>query len=166
MKLFDVGDVVDTDHWYTPPWVFEGMAVTFDLDVAAPVGGVPWVPARRSYSVDDDGLTEPWDGLVWCNPPYSAPTAWCRRWAEHSPGGCLLIRADLSTSGPFVAWSAAHAMYVHRKRIQFVSGSGVPSGSVNFSTVILARGDECVAGLQRLAHACGGSCHTFRQVAA
>lgn len=161
MRLIPIDDVVDSDHWYTPPWVFDGMGITFDLDVAAPSGGVPWVPARRFYTVADDGLTEPWEGVVWCNPPYSAPTAWCRRWARHEPGGCLLIRADLSTSGPFAAVSAAHAIYVPPKRLQFVSGAGAASGAVNFSTVILGRGAVAVDGLSRLASSHGGCCHRW-----
>jgi hypothetical protein len=56
---------------YTPRWVFDAMRLSFDLDVAAPVGGPRHVPAMRYYTPDDDGLSQPWDGLVWCNPPYS-----------------------------------------------------------------------------------------------
>lgn len=101
-RLFAIDDALDSDAWYTPPWVFDGLGVEFDLDVAAPAEPLEWVPARQRYTVADDGLLQPWFGLVWCNPPYSAPTAWCRRWAQH-PDGFLLIRADLSTGGPFVA---------------------------------------------------------------
>ena len=139
------------------------MASEFDLDVAAPDGGAPLVPARRFYTVADDGLSEPWEGIVWCNPPYSAPTAWCRKWAEHEPGGCILIRADLSTGGPFKAWTAAHAAFVPPKRLQFVSAVGHPSGAVNFSTVLLGRGTVAVEGMWRLARQYGG---TTRKLAA
>jgi len=156
-RLFAIENVLDSDDWYTPAWIFDGMGVDFDLDVAAPDGGAANVPADRFYTVADDGLLQPWTGNVWCNPPYSAPTAWCRKWATHEPGGCLLVRADLSTGGPFTAWSAAQAVYVPAKRLQFVSGVGKPSGSVNFSTVLLARGDVCVAVLERLAATYGGT---------
>lgn len=165
-RLFGINDALDSDAWYTPAWVFEGMGLTFDLDVASPDGGLPWLPAHRFYTVADDGLTQPWDGLVWCNPPYSAPTAWCRRWAEHEAGGCLLIRADLSTGGPYAATSAATSLYVPAKRMQFVSGSGKPSGAVNFSTVILGRGPEADAGLARLARTHGGACRLLKVEAA
>ena len=156
-RLFGIEDSLDTDAWYTPEWVFDGLGVRFDLDVAAPDGGLGWLPAEAHYSVADDGLSMPWHGWVWCNPPYSAPTAWCRRWAEHEPGGCLLIRADLSTGGPFVAFTAATSLYVPSKRMQFVSGSGKPSGAVNFSTVLLGKGDVIDAAMQRLAAKYGGS---------
>lgn len=77
------------DECYTPRWVFDAMALRFDLDVAAPPGG-PWhVPADRYYTAEDDGLTSPWDGIVWCNPPYSKFRPWVERWADH-PTGVLM----------------------------------------------------------------------------
>ncbi len=164
-RLFGVADALDSDAWYTPSWVFEGMGFMFDLDVASPDGGLPWLPARRFYTVADDGLSMPWDGWVWCNPPYSAPTAWCRKWAAHDPGGCLLIRADVSTSGPFAAISAATSVYVPPKRLQFVSGTGGPTGGVNFSTLILGRGDEIDAALTRLADTFGGTARVLARAA-
>ena len=109
-RLFDVEDALDSDAWYTPAWVFEGMGVTFDLDVASPEGGLEWLPARRFYTVADDGLAMPWDGWVWCNPPYSSPAPWCRKWAAHEPGGCLLIRSDLSTEAGSRAFTADTSM--------------------------------------------------------
>lgn len=52
------------DDYYTPREVFERLGLTFDLDVCAPPGGVPWVPARRYYTTADDGLSQPWFGRV------------------------------------------------------------------------------------------------------
>jgi len=82
-------DVTTNDH-YTPKWVFDLLSVTFDIDVAAPVGGVPWIPALHSYSQADDGLTQPWHGLVWCNPPFSDILPWVRRLNQHGNGIALL----------------------------------------------------------------------------
>ncbi len=77
---------VTSDDCYTPRWVFDAMGLQFDLDVAAPIGG-PWhVPATRYYTAEDDGLTASWDGLVWCNPPYSSFAAWADRWLAHDRG--------------------------------------------------------------------------------
>jgi hypothetical protein len=164
-RLFAIDDALDSDAWYTPAWVFEGLGVTFDLDVASPDGGLPWLPAKAHYTVAADGLLQPWHGLVWCNPPYSAPTAWCRRWAQH-PDGFLLIRADLSTSGPAAAFAAASSLYVPAKRLQFVSGTGAATGAVNFSTVILGRGATADAALARLARHAGGSARALMERAA
>ena len=160
-RLFAIDDALDSDAWYTPAWVFDGLGVTFDIDVAAPAGGLPWLPARLSYTVADDGLALPWHGLIWCNPPYSAPTPWCRRWAQH-PDGFILLRADLSVAGPYAAFAAATSIYVPAKRLQFTSGAGAPTGLVTFSTVLLGRGMTADAALTRLARAAGG---TTRQLA-
>jgi hypothetical protein len=81
------GDIaITSDDCYTPRWVFDAMGLRFDLDVAAPVGG-PWhVPCERFYTAEDDGLAQPWEGLVWCNPPYSDYWAWAARWLQHDMG--------------------------------------------------------------------------------
>ena len=155
-RLFGIEDALDSDAWYTPPWIFEGLGVVFDLDVASPSEPPEWLPARHRYTVAEDGLTEPWFGLVWCNPPYSAPTAWCRKWATH-PDGFLLVRADLSTGGPFAALDAASSLYVPAKRIQFVNGHGAKTGAVNFSSVLMGRGPVADAAIERLAATKGGA---------
>lgn len=44
-----------------------------DLDAAAetPQAGQAYnVPALKHYTQEDDGLTLPWMGRIWCNPPY------------------------------------------------------------------------------------------------
>jgi len=161
-RLFAIEDALDSDAWYTPPWIFEGLGVELDLDVAAPAEPLGWIPTRHRYTVAEDGLNLPWFGLVWCNPPYSAPTAWCRRWAQH-PDGFLLVRADLSTGGPFMAFSAASSVFVPSRRIQFVNGHGSRTGSINFSSVLLGRGSVADAALARLASQHGG---TARRLAA
>ena len=55
-----------------------------DLDVAAAPRNAK---APRFYTREDDGLTQPWRGQVWCNPPYSDCGAWVRKaWLEWSGG--------------------------------------------------------------------------------
>jgi len=159
-RLFRVEEAADSDDWYTPPWVFEGLGLTFDLDVASPPGGLPWIPAKQVYDESDNGLAQPWFGLVWCNPPYSAPYQWCIRYAAHADG-LILLRADLSTRGPFIAFTASDAMWVPQKRLAFVNGHGGNESSVAFSTVLLGRGLLAQEGMERLATTKGG---TFRRL--
>jgi len=66
-----------TDEWYTPPEVFAALGINFELDPAAPPGGVPWIPAARHFSKRDDGLTQPWSGLgqTFLTPQIAAPNA-------------------------------------------------------------------------------------------
>jgi len=58
-----------SSDWYTPPEIFDTLGLVFDLDPCSP-GPEHWVPARRVYTKADDGLTQPWEGLVFMNPPF------------------------------------------------------------------------------------------------
>lgn len=164
MRLFPVSEQPDSDHWYTPAWIFEGLDLEFDLDVAAPAEPIAWLPARRRFTLADDGLAQPWSGLVWCNPPYSDPGEWCRRWAEH-PDGCLLIRSDFSSVAGLVAVAAADGLYVPAGRIRFYCPGDPPRRNhSNFTTVMLARGARCVSAIDRLAHLYGGVARRLNNV--
>ena len=145
----DIDPIVSTDDWYTPPAIFVAMGETFDLDVCSPPGGVPWIPAKRFYTETDNGLTEPWEGFVWCNPPYSAPTPWLDRIAEHG-NGIILVRADLSSGGYYRALTKATSLHVPRGRLQFVNGHGGRTALVTFTTVMLGFGDRATTALTRL----------------
>ena len=82
--------VMTSDDYYTPPWIFETMGLDFDLDVSAPPGGVEWIPAKRFLTMKDDGLNTPWEGRVWMNPPYSKPGPWVDKFLDHGRGVALL----------------------------------------------------------------------------
>ena len=71
----DPDDVPKTsDDYYSPKWIFEALQLEFDTDPAQPIGGVSWIPVKKYYTIIDDGLSQPWDGRVWMNPPYSQTT--------------------------------------------------------------------------------------------
>ena len=75
---------------YTPKWLFDRMGTRFDLDVAAPTGGAANVPASRYYTKEDDGLSQPWTGFVFMNPPYSEAKIWVDKFISHGHGIALL----------------------------------------------------------------------------
>lgn len=90
----------DTDERFTPRWIFDALAETFDLDPASPMDAETHVPAIDRYTRVDDGLAQPWHGFVWLNPPYSNSTPWAERFLAHRDGIWL---------GPF-----ANAKWLHR----------------------------------------------------
>jgi len=76
---------LESDERYTPSWIFDGLKLWFDTDPASPGVG-DCVPAAVKYTVADDGLTQPWGGRVWLNPPFSNATPWALRFIEHGRG--------------------------------------------------------------------------------
>ena len=76
----------DSDERFTPQWVFDGLGLMFDLDPASPVGGGDCVPARHKFTRLEDGLRQPWEGLLWLNPPFSEATSWADRFRHHGYG--------------------------------------------------------------------------------
>lgn len=115
-----------TDDYYTPAWVFERMGVEFDLDVCAPPGGIPWIPAKRYFTQEDDGLSQPWKGLVWMNPPFSEPAPWVDRFMDHGNGVCLVP----ASNGRWFhdLWHAADAIAVpFPTAMKWHTGTSVPT---------------------------------------
>ncbi len=82
-----------SDEWYTPAILFNQLGLDFDLDVASAFNSKTHVPADRRYTINDDGLTQPWIGRVWMNPPYSKPSPWVDKWLKHRYGIALLPMA-------------------------------------------------------------------------
>jgi hypothetical protein len=78
---------VDSDERYTPQWVFDGLGLEFNMDPASPGhGGGDCVPALLKVTREMDGLTYPWLGRVWLNPPFSNAKPWADKFIEHGQG--------------------------------------------------------------------------------
>jgi hypothetical protein len=145
-RLFAVGqEAVTSDDVYTPAWLFDRLGLRFDLDVAAPPGGAPWVPADRFYDQSADGLASPWFGRVWMNPPYSKVTPWVERFVAHRHGVALVPFARSRWLNRL--WDTADALVVPANVGSFVWADGV---TMRFPVYLAAFGEECVEGLRRL----------------
>jgi phage N-6-adenine-methyltransferase len=75
----------------------------FTLDVAAAPHNAK---CAEFYTRADDGLTQPWHGSVWCNPPYSGLSAWLEKaWVEwQDPEGPHRIVLLLPANRPEQPW--------------------------------------------------------------
>lgn len=140
------------DEWLTPPGIIDALG-PFDLDPCAPIVR-PWNTAQRHYTVEDDGMRQPWHGLVWLNPPYSAPARWLSRLAEHGDGIALLFaRTDTALWHDHV-WPHASGLLFLRGRIRFHRSSGkafVREGggsSAGAPSVLVGFGDRAAARLR------------------
>ena len=135
--------VATSDDYYTPKEVFALLGLQFDLDVASPPEPIPWIPADRRYTVEDDGLIQPWYGRVWMNPPYSQATPWARKFIAHRNGVALLPFAK--SAWLVEMWDAAEALVVRRDGFPNFIG-----GSIPYPVFFAAFGDECCEAITRL----------------
>jgi hypothetical protein len=137
-------------EWYTPPSVFDRLGVTFDLDPCSPGKNVvPWIPAKCHLTRKDDGLSRPWKGRVWLNPPYGRHIGtWLKRLSQHGDGIALVFaRTDTK-------WFHRHAMRASaicflEGRLKFIRSDGREAGPPGCGSLLLAFGDECAEILRR-----------------
>lgn len=139
------------DEWLTPPEIIKALG-RFDLDPCAPSDERrPWNMADKHYSVEQGGLTLPWHGRVWCNPPYGLEAArWLERLADHG-NGIALIFARTETSMFFdQVWSKANAVLFLRGRLHFHHVDGRrAAANAGAPSVLVAYGRENVDALKR-----------------
>jgi hypothetical protein len=91
-----------SDEWFTPPEIFDALGLVFDLDPCQPEQGRAFlsVPCRNFFTVAEDGLAQPWYGLVWLNPPFGGRNGhvpWLRRFMDHG-NGIALVAARTSAA--------------------------------------------------------------------
>jgi len=141
-----------TVDWWTPKWVFDSLGETFDIDVAAPEGGVPWIPAGLYFTKETDGLKQDWGNcFVWCNPPYGRETgAWMRRMQQHNNGIALVFsRTDCLWFHEYCV--LAEAIVFLRGRISFIDGYGATKSSgAGAGSMLVGFGERADKALRRI----------------
>lgn len=137
-----------SDEHYTPKWIFDKLEIEFDLDVSAPEGGVPWIPAKNHYTEAQNGLEMPWFGNVWMNPPYSKVTPWVDKFLENNNGICLLV---VSRSKWFKKlWLAADGILPSPPDLKFERPDGIKPAGISYQTFMFALGKENAEALKKL----------------
>jgi phage N-6-adenine-methyltransferase len=130
-----------SDQWATP-WDLvrrlESQFGTFDLDPAAQAHTAK---APAFYTIEDDGLSLPWFGRVWVNPPYSRPGPWCARAQEATSTGeadlvVMLLPASIDTAW-FHELVLPHAeLQFIRGRVRFIGWEGTPISSPKAPSIL------------------------------
>lgn len=139
-----------TDVWLTPPEIIKALG-PFDLD---PCWSPSPLPATANDCWQKLGLSEPWKGRVWLNPPYGRPSIivpWVRKMAEHNHG-TMIIFARTETDMFFeYVWNKASALLFLRGRLHFHRADGTRAkANAGAPSVLVAYGD---ADAERLIYA-------------
>ena len=132
-----------SDDYYTPASIYVDIHLHFDMDVCAPSGGIPWIPAKKSLSIIEDGLTTDWQGLVWMNPPYSSPNDWIHKFVYHNNGLCL-VPTSKANWFKFI-WENASGAMVMPPNLKFIKGNDV--AQIQYQTMIFSMGDAATTAL-------------------
>lgn len=131
-----------SDEWYTPIEIINLLG-KFDLDPCAPITPL-WKTAETMYNKLDNGLTKPWTGRVWLNPPYSKPLLWhfIERLVEHNNGIALLYNRTDSHKFHDVVFKNAKSMLFLYQRVRFYSPDGKIGNSPCAGNILVAFGND------------------------
>ena len=81
---------------------------------------MPWLPAKKTFNVIDDGLSQEWFGRVWMNPPYSNPKPWVEKFLAHGNGMALV---PTSTGAWMLTFWKSNAHWLMLPPIKFVKSN-------------------------------------------
>ena len=145
MQIDEKNVIKTSDDYYTPKWIFDALKLEFDVDPAQPIGGCSWIPVKRYYTILDDGLAQNWVGRVWCNPPYSAPSAWVERFIAHGDGIMLIHLAKSEWLQRL--WKKSDAITLLPTNMKFTTPDDGEK-SIFGPTALFAMGEENAAALK------------------
>lgn len=139
-----------SDEWYTPLEIFHALGEVFDLDPCSPGAG-HWVPAKRFFTKNDDGLAQNWSGFVFMNPPFGGRNGhvpWLDKFLNHA-NGIAVVRAYTSAGWFHDHAPRADALLFPRGKTKFVRPDGSIGKAPGHGVVLLAKGRRAVNALRR-----------------
>lgn len=124
-------------EWYTPPDIIRRARAVMggiDTDPASSETANKTVGATTFYTAQDDGLTKPWRGKVWLNPPYSAKAvaAFAEAFIDKYDEGefeeaCILVNNATETTWFAKLLEAYDGICFLSGRVRFLDTSGEPA---------------------------------------
>jgi len=130
------------DRWLTPLTLIRALG-TFDLDPCAapghPTATEMWTPEEIG-----DGLSLPWHGRVWLNPPYGREArVWVERLVAHGTGTALIPVATGTKLWQDVVFPTATGILFYRHRVTYIHPKGDAEGMVSpAASALIAYGPD------------------------
>jgi phage N-6-adenine-methyltransferase len=121
-----------SDEWYTPLHYIDlarQVLGALDVDPATCLFAQSRIGAAKYYTKENDGLSQPWHGRVWLNPPYSRVEEFVDKLRREIASGNVTAAIMLVNNFSDTAWfhqaaSAASALCFPRGRIFFEREDG------------------------------------------
>ena len=131
------------EEWLTPPDIIKALG-TFDLDPCSPEANIrPWDTASNHYTKSMNGLIQPWEGRIWCNPPYGKETfKWLDKLALHGNGIALIFARTETIGFHEQIWNKADGIFFFKGRLKFYHVTGRQGGTANAPSCLIAYGEN------------------------
>jgi ParB-like chromosome segregation protein Spo0J len=145
----------ESNEWYTPAQYVEAarrVMGQIDLDPASNAVANEVVRAEVFYGIEDNGLSQPWSGCVFLNPPYgqdndknaSNQAIWARRLIDEYESGSVtqaILLVNAATSAKWFEPLFEHIICFTNHRIKFYR-PGADANSPTQSNAIVYMGDR------------------------
>jgi len=140
------------NEWYTPKKYIDAARNVMggiDVDPASSNIANQTVKAKKYYTIKDNGLTKPWSGRVWMNPPYSQPliNEFSQTFVDKYNSfevleACILINNATETVWLQGLLNICSKICFIKSRIKFIDVEGNASGSPLQGQLILYFGNN------------------------
>lgn len=134
------------NEWYTPTEYIEAarkVMGSIDLDPASCEVANRIVKAKQYYTIEDDGLSKPWLGNIWLNPPYSSDLigkfvekAICENYDQ----AIVLVNNATETNWFQMLITKASAVVFPKGRVRFYMSDGKTGAPLQGQAVIYLGG--------------------------
>ena len=139
-------------EWYTPPEIIERARLVMgviDCDPASTAQANEIIRADCFYTIEDDGLTKPWNGCVWLNPPYGQPeiaqfaeAVVAKNAAREFDQACVLVNNATETNWFQSMLRDCTAVCFLKGRVKFIDCDGNATGAPLQGQALLYFGDD------------------------
>jgi hypothetical protein len=139
-----------SEEWYTPKEIIERVRTVLGditLDPASDAIPQAWIRAEHYFTQADDGLSKPWFGNVFLNPPYCGNAAkWAAKMIDEYRSGRVASAIMLINSQHGYKWYedlwATFPVCCLRNRLRFIKPNGETGGQSKQAQTLVYLGQD------------------------
>ena len=146
---FEGNSATGKNQWLTPPELLAKLGA-FDLDPCAPINR-PWATANNHFTIEDDGLVQPWFGRCWVNPPYDTTLIiqFIKRCIEHKNAIALTFARTDTKLFQELIFRHAHSILFIKGRLSFHHVTGERGGTAGAPSCLISFDEQNTEALKR-----------------